>query len=323
MSDWQIYCRLLGYVVPHWQMFGLSLLGYLLYAGGNVLLADLMQFLLDSLDDAVTTGKGIVAGVAYALFDTSELDRVQFARIAVPVAMVSIACGRASGFFLGNYCMNHVARSLIHTLRCEVFERMLVAPAAHYDAHNQGATDFTGDVQCRAGDGCGHQGLEGCGARGSHRYRAGQLHALPELAAVPGFYCRDSCDRGGCQFCRQAFSPLQQAHTIVYGGMSPRYPPRVSAVIGKFGFSVARPTSGNGFVRPACTTGAQNLKLAFVEGLSTPVIQTLLATALATLVWFALSPGILQGFTAGSLVAFLTAATQLGKTHTAVERNSK
>ncbi|MCB2071877.1 MAG: ATP-binding cassette domain-containing protein, partial [Ottowia sp.] len=57
----------------------------------------------------------------------------------------------------------------------------------------------------------------------------------------------------------------------------------------------------------------QNLKLAFADGLSTPVIQTLLALALATLVWFALSPDILRGFTAGSLVAFLTAATQLGK----------
>jgi subfamily B ATP-binding cassette protein MsbA len=58
---------------------------------------------------------------------------------------------------------------------------------------------------------------------------------------------------------------------------------------------------------------SQNLKMAFADGLSTPVIQTLLALALATLVWFALSPDILRGFTAGSLVAFLTAATQLGK----------
>ena len=43
----------------------------------------------------------------------------------------------------------------------------------------------------------------------------------------------------------------------------------------------------------------QNLKLAFADGLSTPVIQTLLALALATLVWSALSPDILAGFTAG------------------------
>ena len=86
MSDWQIYRRLLGYVVPHWQIFCLSLFGYLLYAGGNVLLADLMQFLLDSLDDSAKAGSGMVASVAYALFDTDGMDSVEFARIAVPAS---------------------------------------------------------------------------------------------------------------------------------------------------------------------------------------------------------------------------------------------
>jgi subfamily B ATP-binding cassette protein MsbA len=50
-----------------------------------------------------------------------------------------------------------------------------------------------------------------------------------------------------------------------------------------------------------------------VDALSTPVIQTMLAVALGALVWFALSPDILSGFSAGSLVAFLTAAGLLGK----------
>jgi subfamily B ATP-binding cassette protein MsbA len=57
----------------------------------------------------------------------------------------------------------------------------------------------------------------------------------------------------------------------------------------------------------------QSLKLAFADALSTPVIQTLLAFALAALVWFALDPAILSGFDAGMLVAFLTAAGQLSK----------
>jgi subfamily B ATP-binding cassette protein MsbA len=57
----------------------------------------------------------------------------------------------------------------------------------------------------------------------------------------------------------------------------------------------------------------QSLKLAFADALSTPVIQTLLALALAALIWFALDPEVLAGFSAGSLVAFLMAAGQLGK----------
>jgi subfamily B ATP-binding cassette protein MsbA len=57
----------------------------------------------------------------------------------------------------------------------------------------------------------------------------------------------------------------------------------------------------------------QSLKLAFADAMSTPVIQTLLALSLSVLIWFALNPRILEGFSAGSLVAFLTAAAQLGK----------
>ena len=57
----------------------------------------------------------------------------------------------------------------------------------------------------------------------------------------------------------------------------------------------------------------QGLRLALADALSTPVIQTLLALALAALVWFALSPRVLADFSAGSLVAFLVAAVQLGK----------
>ena len=54
---------------------------------------------------------------------------MEFARIAVPVAMVLMAASRASGFFMGNYFMSHVARTLIHKLRCELFDKMLVAPS--------------------------------------------------------------------------------------------------------------------------------------------------------------------------------------------------
>jgi len=57
----------------------------------------------------------------------------------------------------------------------------------------------------------------------------------------------------------------------------------------------------------------QSLKLALVQAISTPIIQTLLALALGALFWFALDPSILAGFSAGSLVAFITAAAQVGK----------
>ena len=44
----------------------------------------------------------------------------------------------------------------------------------------------------------------------------------------------------------------------------------------------------------------QSLKLALVEAISTPVIQTLLAFALGALFWFSLDPTILAGFFGGA-----------------------
>jgi subfamily B ATP-binding cassette protein MsbA len=312
MSDWQIYRRLFSYVVPHWQMFCLSLLGYLLYAGGNVLLADLMQFLLDSLDDTAKAGSGIVAGVAYALFDTHDMDRVQFARIAVPVAMVSIACARATGFFMGNYCMNYVARSLIHTLRCEVFDRMLVAPAAYYDTHNQGVLisrvtfnveQVTGAVT-KALKVVVREGLTVIALASYMLYLNWRLclvfiAVIPVIAVVVSFVGKHFR-----RYSRRIQSSMGDVTQVSAESISGYREIRV------FG---GQDRQKERFRQASLYNRVQNLKLAFADGLSTPVIQTLLAVALATLVWFALSPDILQGFTAGSLVAFLTAATQLGK----------
>ena len=113
MSDWQIYLRLLSYVYPYWYFFALSILGYLVYSFGNVLLADLMQFLLDSLDDSAEAPGGIVSAIAHALLDDSGMERLEFARVAVPLAILLLTSSRAIGFFAGTYFMNHVSRNLV------------------------------------------------------------------------------------------------------------------------------------------------------------------------------------------------------------------
>lgn len=60
-SDSTIYRRLLRYVLPYSVAFGLSILGFMIYSAGNVLLADLTQFLLDSLGEPTQGRVGIVA----------------------------------------------------------------------------------------------------------------------------------------------------------------------------------------------------------------------------------------------------------------------
>ena len=312
MSDWQIYRRLLGYALPHWFMFCLSLLGYLIYSLGNVLLADLMQFLLDSLDDTVKVTSGIVSTIAYHFYDAGAQTRVEFARIAVPLAMVVIAATRASGFFMGNYCMSWVARGLIHSLRCELFNKMLVAPSTYYDSHKQGeliskitfnVEQVTGAVT-KALKTVVREGLTVIALASYMLYLNWRLclvfmAVIPVIAVVVAYVGKHFR-----RYSRRIQSSMGDV-TQVSGESVSGY--REIRIFGGQQQQRARFRQASQYNR------VQNLKMAFADGLSTPVIQSLLALALAALVWFALSPDILQGFTAGSLVAFLTAATQLGK----------
>lgn len=312
MTDMQLYRRLLGYVVPHWFMFALSLVGYLIYSTGNVLLADLMQFLLDSLNESDQVASGIISGLAYRFFDSQGMGRVEFARIAVPVAMVLMASTRASGFFMGTYCMNYVSRSLIHELRCELFNKMLVAPSAYYDTYNQGALISKITFNVEQVSGAVTKALKTVVREGLT-----VMALLSYLLYLNWRLC----------LVFLAVMPVIALVVTFVGKHFRRYSRRIQASMGDVTQVSGESISGYREIRifggqrqqqqrfhaASQYNRLQNLKLAFADGLGTPVIQTLLALALATLVWFALDPGILAGFSAGSLVAFLTAAAQLGK----------
>jgi subfamily B ATP-binding cassette protein MsbA len=312
MTDWQLYRRLLGYVVPYWYIFLLSLAGYIIYSMGNVLLADLMQFLLDSLNDSERAASGIISGLAYRWYDEAGGDRLAFARTAVPIAAVMLASTRAIGYFIGSYFMTHVARNLIHELRCELFNKMLVAPSAYYDRHSHGVliSKITFNVDQ----------VTGAATKALTIFVREGMTVLALLLYMLYLNWR---------LCLVflAVAPLIALVVTVVGKHFRRYSRRIQASMGDV-TQVSNETIGsfrevrifggqrqqeNRFRSASEYNRTQSLKLALVDAFSTPVIQTLLALSLGVLVWFALNPNILAGFTAGSLVAFLTAAGQLGR----------
>ncbi|MFU8763256.1 MAG: lipid A export permease/ATP-binding protein MsbA [Haliea sp.] len=311
-SDWHLYRRLLRYVIPYWYLFALSIGGYVLYSLGNVLLADLMQFLLDSLNGSDQADKGLVAGAAYSLLDVGDKTPLEFARIGVPVAMVILAFTRAMGYFAGSYFMNHVARNLVHELRRELFNKMLLAPSSYYDHHSQGVliSKITFNVEQVTGAATKAlkvvvgEGLTVIGLLGYLFYLNWRLSLIFMLVApcialvvsVVGKHFRRYSRR-----IQDSMGSVTQVSNESIGGYKE---------VRLFG---GQRQQGDRFEVASAYNRNQSLKLALVDALSTPVIQTMLAVALGALVWFALSPDILSGFSAGSLVAFLTAAGLLGK----------
>ena len=311
-TDWQLYGRLLSYVQPYWHFFAFSLCGYLVYSLCTVLLADLMQFLLDALNDSEQVATGLISGFTYRVFGDRGMTSVELARIAVPLAILLLTSSRAIGFFCGSYFMSQVARNLIHDLRCDLFDKMLVAPSAYYDDHSKGAllSRITFNVEQVAG-------------AATKSLKTLVRESLTVLGLLSYMFYQN------WRLCLVflAVTPFIALVVRRVGKHFRRYSRRIQSSMGDVtqvagesiaGYREVRVYAGQNqqaerFRRSSEYNRSQSLKLAFADAMSTPVIQTLLALSLASLVWLSLSPGILSGFSAGSLVAFLTAAVQLGK----------
>ena len=312
VSDSKLYGRLLAYAFAYkWSLF-LSFLGYVVYSLGNVLLADLTQFLLDSLGGQPLAGLGFVSQVSQWIWPPGDKNPTDYARIAVPVAAVVLSLGRALGFFAGSYFMNKVARSVVHVLRTQLFDILVRAPKDHIDKYSTGellskVTFNVEQVSGAASDALKTMLREGLTIIALVSY---MLYLNWELTAV--FFI---------------VSPAIGLVVQVVGKHFRRYSKRIQDSMGSVTEVTAESLSGLDDVRIYGATGQiserfksvslfnkqQSLKLAFVQAVSTPIIQTLLALALGALFWFALDPAVLKEFSAGSLVAFITAAAQLGK----------
>lgn len=312
VSDSKLYGRLLTYAFAYkWSLF-LSFLGYVVYSLGNVLLADLTQFLLDSLGGQPMAGLGFVSQASQWIWPPGNKTPTDYARIAVPVAAVVLSLGRALGFFAGSYFMNKVARSVVHVLRTQLFDVLVRAQKAHIDKYSTGellskVTFNVEQVSGAASDALKTMLREGLTIIALVSY---MLYLNWELTAV--FFI---------------VAPAIGLVVHVVGKHFRRYSKRIQDSMGSVTEVTAESLSGLDDVRIYGATEQiserfesvslfnkqQSLKLAFVQAISTPIIQTLLALALGALFWFALDPAVLKEFSAGSLVAFITAAAQLGK----------
>ena len=126
-SSLRIYFRLLGYVRPYIGTFAVSILGFIVFASSQPMLAAVMKYFVDGLTDpaaALDVGVALVDGVALMK--------------AVPLMIVLIALWQGLGSYLGNYFLARVSLGLVHDLRVRLFDSLLRLPNRYYDAHNTG-----------------------------------------------------------------------------------------------------------------------------------------------------------------------------------------
>ncbi|MBF8731184.1 MULTISPECIES: lipid A export permease/ATP-binding protein MsbA [Pseudomonas] len=126
-STLAIYFRLLSYVRPYIGLFLVSIVGFLIFASTQPMLAYILKYFVDGLANPEAT---LFPGNPYL----GELRLLQ----AVPLMIVAIAAWQGVGSYLGNYFLARVSLGLVHDLRIVLFNKLLDLPNQYFDKHNSG-----------------------------------------------------------------------------------------------------------------------------------------------------------------------------------------
>ena len=114
-SGIQIYKRLLVYVKPYRVFFAISIFGFLIYSGGQFLLVNLTKEIVNSLQ-------------------TNSRDGMTY----LPLFFSGVFVVQGLGTYLGNYFLAKVSTSVVHAIRCEIFNKYTELPTAFFDSNNSG-----------------------------------------------------------------------------------------------------------------------------------------------------------------------------------------
>ena len=121
------YKRLLSLAFVHWKIFLISIVGMILVASTDTMIAAYMKPLMDD---------GFV---------NRDMETVR----QLPLILVGIFVVRVFAMFISMYCISWVGRMVILVLRRKMFERLLLLPTSYYDTATSGEiiSKFTFDVE--------------------------------------------------------------------------------------------------------------------------------------------------------------------------------
>ncbi len=311
-SDSRIYLRLLHCAAPYTAMLVLALFGYAVFSLAVMLLADVMQFILDSLNNRTQSGRGLVSGLVVSLFGAEALGRNDFVRLAAPLSIVLIVLLRGLGFVAGVFGMTRTSRGMVHDLRRNLFDQLLVTPGQMIAREGVGYTlanfGFKIEQMVMIIQGALNillrEGLTVCALLGYMFYLQWKL-ALIMLAIMPLIVL---LVRYAANFVRRYAHRIQDSTGEINHVVNEAVQHfREIRLFGGEEYESRRFAEASEYNRH------QSLKIKMVRALLQPVVQLLLAATLALLVWMILGEFAAVDFSPGEFVAFLTAAGLLAK----------
>lgn len=126
-NSFYLYRRLLSYALVDWGIFIVAILGMVIVAGASTAFPALMQPMMDGS------------------FVNRDPETIKW----VPIAIVGVFFVRVIGSFLSTYGMSLIGRNVIRELRTEMFSRLLSLPKSFYDQATTGEliSKFSFDVE--------------------------------------------------------------------------------------------------------------------------------------------------------------------------------
>lgn len=283
----QVYRRLLTYLRPHRGLFVISVFGFLIYSATQPLFAALVKHIINTLQNHSREGM-------YYL----------------PLLFSGLIVVRSIGAFLGNYFLAKVSCNVVHTLRCQIFNKYTTLPTEYFDSNNSGymisrITNNVGQVTQAATDAIRTFVREGLTVLGLLAYL---FYSNWKLSLV--FVCITPIIAVLVVFVSRRLRIISKRIQDSLGDMTHI----TSELVG--GYRVVRSYGGEDYEKRRFLDSSefnrrQSMKLSTTISLHTPVLQIIIAAALSGLMYMALF--FMEQSTTGAFVGYLTAAFLLPK----------
>jgi len=284
-----IYLRLLKYLKPHLGIFIISIIGFALFAASAPMLAKLMGIIIHAIEQ-----------------------KDPLARWTLPLYAIAIFAMRGVGSFIGTYYNALVSNRLVAEIRVEMFNHLTTLPTQYFDRNSDGAimqrlagsvgllsAAITDAVKVIIREGFTVLFLLGYVFYLNWKMSLVFLLIAPFMLLMVRYTTarfrqitrKDEGDMAGL---------MQTAKEMIGGN-------QVMRVFGGQDYEKGR------YQQAANNSLKRRMKIVKISALSTPVLQLLVASAMAAIIFMLLMPSTLESYTSGELITYLTAVALLPK----------
>jgi len=281
--------RLFSYTFRFKFSFILSIFGFILFASADIAAVEWIRRIIEYINS----------------------DQDDFS-IYLVLALIFIAIGRGTGFFIGNYFMSRVGFGIVHDLRSELFSKLINLPKKFFDQSQSGQlinriTFTTTQVSGAASNAIKTFVREGFLLVGLLGYMLTLNWKLTLLLLITTPFIALIVYVAGRRL-RKLAKTIQTA----MGDVTHLASEAVDGNLEIKSFNAEKYEKDRFFAANASNKN-QNLKLEATSNLATPIIQLLVSISLSIVAYFALGSQLGIKLNAEDFVAFITAAGLMAK----------